>query len=261
MRIQAFIFNWPGKKQHAAILEKLFKPHCETTVINSDDSLRVRHPHWQHIGNDAYFTDQWNAALDRFDADVFVHIQADVWPEKVGLVLAEAVRYIRDFGVGVYAPNVDFNAHVYERATLAKLDKGVYEVPATDCCFWAISGEVLRNTPRVDPRTNKLGWGIEYMVGAATRLRGLRLVRDYRFTAGHPKFSGYGHERANREWAELKKSLHPELRAEMEAVEKERENLIVKNVPRGQLDRVVTAVRNRATRQAVILQRRVMAPW
>jgi hypothetical protein len=97
-------------------------------------------------------------------------------------------------------------------------------------------------------------------VGAATRLRGLRLVRDYRFTAGHPKFSGYGHERANREWAELKNSLHPKLRAEMGAVEKERENLIVKNVPRGQLDRVVTAVRNRATRQAVMLQRRVMTP-
>jgi hypothetical protein len=261
MRIQGFIFNWPGKKQHAAILEKLFKPYCETTVINSDDSLRLRHPEWQHIGNHAYFTDQWNAALHRFDADVFVHIQADVWPEKVGLVLSEAVRYMRDFGVGVYAPNVDFNAHVYRRETLAKLDQGVYEVPATDCCFWAISAEVIRHTPPVDPRANKLGWGIEYMVGAVTRLRGLRLVRDYRFTAGHPKFSGYGHEQANREWAELKNRLDPVLRAEMESVEKERENLIVRNTSRGPLHRVVNGVRNRAARQAVILQRRVMAPW
>jgi hypothetical protein len=261
MRVQALIFNWPGKKQHAAILEKLFSPHCETTVINSDDSLRLRHRHWQHIGNDAYFTEQWNAALDRFDADVFVHIQADVWPERVPLMLAEAVRYIRHFGVGVYAPNVDFNAHVYDRNVLAKLDNGVYEVPATDCCFWAISGEVIRNTPRVDPRTNKLGWGIEYMVGAVSRLRGLRLVRDYRFKAGHPKFSGYGHEQASREWGALKNSLEPALRVEMESVEKERENLIVKNVPRNPLDRVVNGVRNRASRQAVILQRRFMAPW
>jgi hypothetical protein len=261
MRVQAFIFNWPGKKQHAAILEKLFKPHCEITVINSDDSLRLRHPHWQHIGNEAYFTDQWNAALDRFDADVFVHIQADVWPEKVGSMLAEAVHYIRDFGVGVYAPNVDFNAHVYRRETLAKLDNGVYEVPATDCCFWAISAEVLRNTPRVDPRTNKLGWGIEYMVGAVARQRGLRLVRDYRFTAGHPKFSGYGHEQANQEWVALKNSLDPELREEMETVETERESLIVSNVSRSPLDRVVNGVRNRASRQAVILQRRIMAAW
>jgi hypothetical protein len=261
MRVQTFIFNWPGKKQHAAILEKLFRPHCETTVINSDDGLRLRHPHWQHIGNDAYFTDQWNAALDRFDADVFVHIQGDIWPEKVGLVLSEAQRYIRDFGVGVYAPNVDFNAHVYRRDTLAKLDNGVYEVPATDCCFWAISAEVIRHTPRVDPRTNKLGWGIEYMVGAVTRLRGLRLVRDYRFTAGHPKGSGYDLEKASREWAQLRNSLDPALRAEMESVEKEREKLIVKNAPRNTLDWVIKGVRNRASRQAVILQRRVMAPW
>ena len=261
MRVQAFIFNWPGKKQHAAILEKLFEPHCKTTLINSDDSLRLRHPRWQHIGNDAYFTDQWNAALDRFDADVFVHIQADVWPEKVGLVLAEAVRYIRDFGVGVYAPNADFNAHVYRRETLAKLDNGVYEVPATDCCFWAISAEVLRNTPRVDPRTNKLGWGIEYMVGAVTRQRGLRLVRDYRFTAGHPKFSGYGHEQASQEWVALKNGLDPALRAEMQSVEAERESLIVSNISRNPLDRVVSGVRNRASRQAVILHRRVMAAW
>jgi hypothetical protein len=51
MRVQGFVFNWPRKKQHAAILEKLFKQHCETTVVNSYDSVRLRHPHWQHIGN------------------------------------------------------------------------------------------------------------------------------------------------------------------------------------------------------------------
>jgi hypothetical protein len=113
----------------------------------------------------------------------------------------------------------------------------------------------------VDPRTNKLGWGIEYMVGAVARQRGLRLVRDYRFTAGHPKFSGYGHEQANQEWVALKNSLDPELREEMETVETERESLIVSNVSRSPLDRVVNGVRNRASRQAVILQRRIMAAW
>jgi hypothetical protein len=85
------------------------------------------------------------------------------------------------------------------------------------------------------------------------------LERDYRFTAGHPKFSGYGHEQAHREWAELKNSLDPALRVEMESVEKDRENLIVRNVSRNPLDRMVNGMRNRASRQAVILQRRVMA--
>jgi hypothetical protein len=47
----------------------------------------------------------------------------------------------------------------------------------------------------------------------------------------------------------------------MESVEKEREKLIVKNAPRNTLDWVIKGLRNRASRQAVILQRRVMAPW
>jgi hypothetical protein len=51
------------------------------------------------------------------------------------------------------------------------------------------------------------------------------------------------------------------LLVEMESVEKDRENLIVRNVSRNPLDRMVNGVRNRASRQAVILQRRVRAPW
>ncbi len=109
MRIQAFIFNWPGKKQHAAKLERMFRPHCEVIVINSDDSLRTRYPHWQHIGNDGYFTEQWNAALQRFNADIFVHIQGDIWPTKIGQVLSECTRFIKNYGVGAYAPNDRFH--------------------------------------------------------------------------------------------------------------------------------------------------------
>jgi hypothetical protein len=44
----------------------------------------------------------------------------------------------------------------------------------------------------------------------------------------------------------------------MELVEKERENLIVKNVSGNPLNRAVNGVRNRASRQAVILHRRLM---
>ena len=56
----------------------MFRQHCEVMVINTDDSLRARHPHWHHIAKEGYFTDQWNAALEQFDADVFLQIQADI---------------------------------------------------------------------------------------------------------------------------------------------------------------------------------------
>jgi hypothetical protein len=261
MKLQAFIFNWPGKKQHAAKLEALFRPHCETTVINSDDNLRAAHPHWQHIGNDAFFTAQWNAALDRFNGDIFVHIQADVWPVSVGEVLAESVRFIRDRNVGVYAPDVDFNAHFYRTRELSKIAEGVYEVPRTDCSFWAISAEVLRDTPRVDPRVNRLGWGIEEVVGAVARRKGLKLVRDYRFTAGHEKGSGYNLEKAWDEWQLLRGELEPELRDEMDAMEAERHRLRIPETPRKGMDGLFGAVRRRAFRDALIWRRRVAASY
>jgi hypothetical protein len=258
MKIQTFIFNWPGKKQHAAKLEAMFRPHCETVVINSDDSLRTQHPHWQHIGNDGYFTDQWNAALQRFDGDVFVHIQADLWPTKIPQVLMEGASYIADYGVGVYAPNVDFNPHIYRRASLRRLGRGVYEVPATDNSFWAIRAEVLRNVPRVDPRVNRLGWGIEYLVNAVARRSGLKVVRDYRFTAGHLKKRGYDNEQASRELAGLKNSLDPDLYQEMRALEQERDELVTHQTWQNPLGRMLTAAQSRASRTALILRRRVL---
>jgi|ERR1700677_70839 hypothetical protein len=259
MRTQAFIFNWPGKKQHAAELERMFRPHCEVIVINSDDSLRTRYPHWQHIGNDGYFTDQWNAALQRFDSDVFVHIQGDVWPAKVGRLLSECVRFIKDRGVGVYAPNVNFNPHCYHIRSLRKLQEGVYEVPATDCSFWGIPAEVIRNTPRVDPCVNRLGWGIEYLVGAVARRSGRSIVRDYRFTVGHLKSRGYNSDQAANEWKELKKAVAPLLSQEMESLEHER-NALVSHATSGKYSvaRLLAGVATRMSRGAIILQRRLM---
>jgi hypothetical protein len=158
VRIQAFICNWPGKKQHAAELEAMFRQHCEVMVINTDDSLRARHPHWHHIGNEGYFTDQWNAALEQFDADVFLQIQADIWPTQLGRMLSECVRYISNFGVGVYAPNLNYTAHVFRRESLVRVNDAVYEVPNTDSSFWAMTSEVIRNTPAINPEINRLGW-------------------------------------------------------------------------------------------------------
>jgi hypothetical protein len=257
MRIQTFIFNWPGKKQHAAKLERMFRPHCEVIVINSDDSLRTRYPHWQHIGNDGYFTDQWNAALERFDADVFVHIQGDIWPTKVGKVLSECVRFIKNYGVGIYAPNVDFTAHVYRTQSLRKLQEGVYEVPTTDNSFWAIPSEVIRNTPRVDPRVNRLGWGIDFLVSAVARRSGRKIVRDYRFTAGHLKHTGYDNGQALREWQQLKRAVDPLLSREMESLRHERNSLVPRATSWGDpVSLLLGAVRTRISRGAIILQRR-----
>jgi hypothetical protein len=257
VRIQAFIFNWPGRKQHAAKLEAMFQPHCNVSVINSDDSLRLRRPHWNHIGNDGYFTDQWNAALKLFDADIFIHIQADIWPNNLGSMLSECVSCMSNRAVGIYAPNVDFNPHVFRKESLVRLCEGIYEVPATDCSFWAITSEVLRNTPKVDPKINRLGWGVEYLVGAVAKRQGLKIVRDYRFTAGHVRFRGYDNSEAFRQWKEFTKSLDPILRDEMSSLVKERDRLVVNNSSPNLLVRAGTALHSRVVRGKLIIERRL----
>ena len=258
MRLQAFIFNWPGKKQHAAKLERMFRAHCEVVVINSDDSLRTRYPHWEHIGNDGYFTDQWNAALQRFDSDVFVHIQGDVWPSQVGRVLSESSRFIQNYSVGVYAPNVDFNPHTYRMQLLKKVEEGVFEVPATDCSFWAIPSDVIRNMPHIDPSVNRLGWGVEYLVGAVARRAGRKIVRDYRFTAGHPKGRGYDSDKAAKEWEQLKRSVDPCLCREMESLQTERDALVTHTTSwEHPVAHLISAVSSRTSRGATILRRRM----
>lgn len=259
MKIQAFIFNWRGRKQHAVQLEAMFRPHCAVAVINSDDSLKIRYPHWHHIGNDAYFTDQWNAARARFDADVFLHIQADVWPDRFALMLSECIKCLTTPGVGVYAPNVNFNPHVFARRSLCRLSDGIYEVPATDCSFWAISSEVVRNTPAVDPQINRLGWGIEYLVGAVCRRRKLKIVRDYRFLAAHPRSRGYDNAQASREWNAFKTSVDPIFRDEMNALIKQRDALVVNNSSSNLISRAGKALHSRFVRGALVFQRRVEA--
>jgi hypothetical protein len=226
VRIQVFIFNWPGKKQHAAELEATFRQHCEVMVINSDDSLRARHPHWHHIGNDGYFIDQWNAALEQFDADVCLQIQADIWPTQLGRMLSECVRYISDFGVGVYAPNLNHTAHVFRRESLIRVNDAVYEVPTTDSSFWAMTSEVIRNIPAINPEINRLGWGTDYLVSVVARRKGRKVVRDYRFTAGHLKSRGYSSAKAWRQFAGFMESLDPTLRDEINALVKERDRVV-----------------------------------
>jgi hypothetical protein len=259
LKFQAFIFNWQGKKQHATLLETIFRRLCDVTVINSDDDLRISHPHWHHLGNDAYFTEQWNAALRRFDADIFVHIQADIWPIHLGRMLSECHSLMRNDGVGIYAPNVNFNPHVFRRESLVRVRDGVYEVPATDCSFWAISADVLQNVPPVDPGINKLGWGIEYLVGAVARRRGLKIVRDYRFTAGHVKSRGYDNAQASTQWNQFRKSVEPTLLDEMNRLIEQRDRLVVNNSSGKLVLRASKALNSRILRGALIFRRRLQA--
>lgn len=227
LRFQAFVFNWPGEKQRAPALEAHLSPHVPVVVVNSDDARREAFPHWVHVGAEAYFTRQWDEALRRFTGDAFFHVQADAWIDDVpGLLRAAEAAFAR--GAGVYAPDVDYTAHTYDRARLVEVAPGLCEVPNTDCTCWVIHGDVLRATPRVDPAANRLGWGIDYLVASTAHRLGRRVLRDYGRQASHPRGTGYDPRRARDELRALLRSLPRPIARDVERLRRLRDDLHVR---------------------------------
>lgn len=88
---------------------------------------------------------------------------------------------------------------------------------------------MVQNLPAVDPGINRLGWVVEYLVGAVARRSGLKIVRDYRFTAGHVKSRGYDNAQASTQWNQFRKSVDPTLLDEMNRLIEQRYRLVVNN--------------------------------
>lgn len=192
LRIEAVIFNWRGHERRAAALERQFAPLCPVRVVNSESAAEGRHPHWEHIGEDGYFTAQWQRALQGFDADILFHVQADASSPHFARILERCRDAMQRLGCGIYAPDVDYTPWVYDRARLRHVEGDYYEVPQTDCTCWAISRTVLEAAPPMDPATNKYGWAIDFLTIGAARSLGLRVLRDYRYKVHHPwKGAGY----------------------------------------------------------------------
>lgn len=213
MRFQACIFNWVGHEARAEALERQLAALCPVRVVNSESAAEPRHPHWEHVGEDAYFSAQWRRAVEGFDGDVLLHVQADAASRDFPRILERCREAMQRHGCGVYAPNVDYTPWVYERDRLARVAEDLYEVPQTDCTCWAISAGVLARVPAVDPVQNKYGWGIDFLVIATARSMGLRTVRDYRYSVDHPwRGSGYDVEAAGRQVLQMLEGLPGPLR-------------------------------------------------
>jgi hypothetical protein len=193
MKIQAFVFNWKGHEERAARLEESIAPFAEVVVINSEEGLAQLHPRWIHLDDAAYFSAQWNAALDRFDGDVLFHVQADAVVDDLSRLFDRARAAFAMHPLGVFEPRIE-NCTEYDRTLLRHLGNEVYEVPTSDSTCWFVAGPVLRRFPTIDVQVNKYGWGIPVTVAALARRMGRICVRDYSVTVQHAKGRGYSTE-------------------------------------------------------------------
>lgn len=217
--MHAFVFNWKGHEAGAAALEEKIARHTRVTVINSEEGLDEAHPHWDHLDDSAYFSAQWNRAMELFDGDLLFHIQADARFDDFERLLAKIDHVFRTYPVGVYEPNVDFTDVTYQRAQLFEIEPDLLAVPMTDCTCWCVHGDVIRSFPRIDLSASRLGWGVVGAVAAVSQLRvGKYCVRDYGFLIDHPQGRGYSTTAALAEIRSYMLSLDPDVRARMRGI-------------------------------------------
>ena len=193
MRVQEFVFDWPGEKQHAEATAAVMRPHCETQIISE--------PRW-------YFVEQWEECRRRFEGDVLLTVMADVWPpDDFGGMLARAVELLARDDIGIYAPSVAYTGHKLHKHKARELFPNVYDTPVPEMLCWALRRDVLDSIPHVSPDVNKIGWGVDYLAVARSRRTGRRAVTDFNFLARHQKSIGYDPNAATRQYERWRLSL------------------------------------------------------
>jgi hypothetical protein len=195
MKVQAFIPDWPGPKQHAAATAQMIAAQCRCDKITILDNPAH------------YFTEQWNEMLDQFTGDIAFWCMADVFPPKNLSQMYDRALQLMSDNVGIYAPDVSWTGQKLFRPKMREVFPGVYDTPCTDMLCWFIHKDVLKLMPRIDPKINRFGWGIEYVAIAAARVLKKIAVRDYNFVASHVRGGNYNNDAAAKQFQDMLLSL------------------------------------------------------
>jgi hypothetical protein len=207
-KIHPFIFNWVGHYDRTIKLEAEFlKIFEKVTVINSDE--KNQEDRWVNISEDAYFTEQFINAINIFDGDIMLHVQADASSDQWKEIVFSALVLNYKYDWGIYAPNVDYTTYIPENVDLKDIEKGVKNVLFTDCTTWFLDRSVIeefKNYLHVFGKT-KYGWGVCRIASSISLKLKKPILRDYRYTIDHPKNTNYNTDKALEEFNILNNDL------------------------------------------------------
>jgi hypothetical protein len=203
LKIECFMPDWPGPKQHVQQNFGTVGPFCPVTILcNPND----------------YFNAQWEKARQQFTGDVLLWIMADVTlPENFGELYSEMQRVMQRGDIGWYAPDAAWTSFIYDKKTLKQVEPYIYEVPNTDSLCFAIRGDVVRAMPTIDSELCFM-WGMDFTAIATASLMNLKTVRDYKFKVQHPNSTGYDIDQASLGMKNLFESYPPVLRDEINRI-------------------------------------------
>lgn len=216
-RIVPFIFNWRGQFEKACRTESQLREIFDRVIVINSDESHTR-PGWVDIGEGSFFAAQFFTAVDLFDGDMLLHIQADASHDDWAGVVARALDTFEVYRWGVFAPHVDFSNWNPARADIVSRlfpDHNLRLVACTDCTCWIIHRDMLDQLlERKDALffDNKYGMGIDITLASLSYLNGRPVIRDYAHTIAHPRTRGYSTDEARAELARFFERTPSDLR-------------------------------------------------
>jgi hypothetical protein len=201
MKVHVFVFCWPGQVENARRIHDAVRVHADALHVidasaEAPDETRAG---WTAIDSDAFYGRQFAEALQRFEGDVLLQIQADAasddWARLIGVMRQ---RYEKIEKLGIWAPEIDYTWWTTERARLYDLPPGtgLVGVGQTDCIVWALKRNIVAFLKTLDYGSNRFGWGIDWAAIAFAMVNRQLVLRDTTVSVSHPKGSGYGHQDA-----------------------------------------------------------------
>ncbi|CAB4122985.1 hypothetical protein UFOVP29_144 [uncultured Caudovirales phage] len=227
MKLQIFLFNWPGQTDKAKITEKkLCNQGYSVTVINSDPDYTPFN--WINLGNSAYFGQQWRLALGLFNADIMFHIQADVTYDDWGSLIGDALRYHEKYNWGIYSPKFQEPGWYPPLDTWHCEDENIRAVPNPDCTCWFLDRTVIDDFRRLglDLAANHYGWGIDSVASALSWMSGRIVLQDFAHEAFHAPGRGYSSQDATDYMNRMFQTLSPEINHAITKQYADRESLL-----------------------------------
>lgn len=204
MRLQSFIFNWPGQSEN---VNKIYNDIDGSVVINSGDTDIVDRCH--NIGDHSYFSAQFKKMLSLHDGtSTILHIQGDARYYDWSKLIKDAGHYMSRYSAGIYYPVVKNTSWTADKMAVTKLssqDDNIRYVADGDETVWFIHPDVINyfNDHNLIEilHDNKYGFGWDLILCSICHLKQIPVIRDNNHIIEHPRSKGYDFHEA---WIEFK---------------------------------------------------------
>lgn len=180
--ISVYIFNWKKVNNNSIELVQNIKKYItDVTLVNCDESFKLENSIRSiQLDDSHYYGSQYeHAIVDIKENKIFCVIVGDnISENNFQKIFMNAIQIFNKYKVGVYAPN-DIRSH--HKTKNECIEKYIYNVDNTDCGFWFIHPEIVKNTKQLKfGNLSPLGWGIDTITISESKRLGLSVLRDYR---------------------------------------------------------------------------------